>query len=51
MELFIAECEGERDSLTYNMVKRYDTEILERLCKYFDCQVGDLIEYMEEGKE
>ncbi len=31
-----------------NQIKRYDTEILERLCKYFDCQVGDLLEKVDE---
>ena len=27
---------------------RIDVETLNSLCKYFDCQVGDLIEYVAE---
>lgn len=28
--------------------KRVDTETIDRLCEYFDCQPGDLMEYVEE---
>lgn len=28
-----------------------DTRTIEKLCKYFDCQPGDLIEYEEENDE
>lgn len=30
---------------TSQNVKRFDVKTLEKLCKYFDCQPGDLIEY------
>ncbi len=26
-------------------IKRYDTQVLDALCKYFGCQPGDLLEY------
>ncbi len=29
-------------------IKRYDSFVLDRLCKYFGCQVGDLIVYAPE---
>lgn len=28
--------------------RRVDFETLEALCKFFDCGVGDLVEYLEE---
>ena len=28
-----------------NTVKRYDAPVIEKLCKYFGCQPGDLLEY------
>lgn len=28
--------------------KRVDFETLEALCKFFECEVGDLVEYIEE---
>jgi putative transcriptional regulator len=30
---------------TSQNVKRFDVNTLEKLCKYFDCQPGDLLEY------
>jgi len=34
--------------LYYETAKRIDLDVLERLCKYFNCGVGDLLEYREE---
>ena len=34
--------------LYYEKAKRIDLEVLERLCKYFNCTVGDLLEYRED---
>lgn len=28
--------------------KRVDTETINRLCEYFNCQPGDIMEYVEE---
>ncbi len=28
---------------------RVDLEAIERLCKLFNCQVGELLEYMDQG--
>lgn len=42
-----------RKSLTnlYNdKFKAVDVETLDRLCKYFGCGLGDLLEYVEEEK-
>jgi len=33
-------------SLANNEVRRYDANTLSRLCDYFQCEVGDLIEYI-----
>lgn len=30
-----------------NTVTRYDAAIIDALCKYFDCQPGDLFHYVE----
>jgi putative transcriptional regulator len=27
---------------------RVDKDVIDKLCKYFDCQVGDLFEYIED---
>jgi DNA-binding Xre family transcriptional regulator len=29
-----------------NTITRFDAPILSALCKYFDCKVGDLLEYV-----
>jgi putative transcriptional regulator len=34
--------------LAENRMLRYDADVLERLCAYFACQPGDLLELMEE---
>jgi putative transcriptional regulator len=31
--------------LYHEKAKRIDFEVLDKLCKYFDCQVGDIIEF------
>ncbi len=33
--------------LYYEKAKRIDFEVLEKLCKYFNCSVGDLIEFRQ----
>ena len=30
--------------------KRVDTETINRLCEFFDCQPGDIMEYVEDDK-
>lgn len=39
-----------RKTLTFlveNKMKRYDADVLSRLCKYFGCQIDDILEYVE----
>jgi putative transcriptional regulator len=33
--------------LYYEKAKKIDLEVLNRLCKYFDCGVQDILEYRE----
>lgn len=33
---------------TAQKVRRYDSETLSKLCRYFECQPGDLLEYYED---
>ncbi|MGC4120091.1 MAG: helix-turn-helix transcriptional regulator [Myxococcales bacterium] len=35
--------------LAENKMARYDSDVLERLCAYFQCQPGDLLEYTDGG--
>ena len=37
-------------SLYYETAQRVDLETLDRLCKLFDCDVGDLLELVKEGE-
>jgi len=32
----------------HNTVTRYDAHVIDALCKYFDCQPGDLFHYVED---
>lgn len=29
-------------------VDRFDAKVIDAICEYFDCQVGDLLEYIRE---
>jgi len=33
--------------LYYEKAKRVDLDVIDKLCKYFNCSVGDLFEYKE----
>jgi len=33
--------------LYYEKAKRIDLDVIDKLCKYFNCSVGDLLEYKE----
>ena len=33
--------------LYYEKAKRVDLDVIDKLCKYFNCSVGDLLEYKE----
>ena len=33
--------------LYYEKAKRVDLDVIDKLCKYFNCSVGDLFEYFE----
>ncbi len=33
--------------LYYESAKRIDFDVLEKICKYFNCSIGDLLEYLE----
>lgn len=41
---------GTVSELYYETIKRFDVETLNRLCKAFDCQVGDILEYIPDDK-
>ena len=34
-----------------NEVTRLDTDVLARICTVFNCQIGDLLEFVPPGKE
>ena len=38
------------DNYYKNRVKRYDGEILSRICAALDCTVGDILEYRHDEK-
>jgi putative transcriptional regulator len=38
-------------NLYHEKVARVDFETIEKLCKFFGCQLGDLFEYVPEKKE
>ena len=38
------------DSYYKNKVVRYDSDVLDRICRALDCDVCDLISYTKEGK-
>ncbi len=33
--------------LYYERAKRIDFDVLDKLCKYFNCSVGEILEYKE----
>ena len=33
---------------TAQKVRRYDVDTMSKICKYFNCQPGDLLEYFED---
>ena len=35
--------------LYYEKAKRIDFEVLDKLCEYFGCSVGDILEYKKEA--
>lgn len=37
--------------LAENRMARYDSDVLERLCAFFDCQPGDLLEYADGAQD
>ncbi len=34
--------------LYYEKAKRIDFEVLDKLCQYFNCSVGDILEYRKD---
>ena len=36
-------------NLYHEKIKRIDLDTIENLCKFFDCQVGDLLEYIPDN--
>jgi len=36
--------------LYYENAKRIDFDVLDKLCKYFNCTIGELIEFKEKNK-
>lgn len=39
------------NSWANNQVTRYDAPVIQALCEYFNCQVGDLLVYMQENSQ
>lgn len=39
------------DNYYKNKVVRYDSDLLDRMCKALSCGISDLIEYVEEEKQ
>jgi putative transcriptional regulator len=37
---------GTLTRLYYETSERYDVDVLDQLCRYFGCKVGDLLEYV-----
>lgn len=42
---------GTLTRLYYETAERYEVEILNALCRYFECPVGELLEYVEEKEK
>ncbi|ERS91501.1 helix-turn-helix domain-containing protein [Halomonas sp. PBN3] len=36
--------------LYHENASRVELDVIDELCRYFDCEVGDLLEYIEDGK-
>lgn len=36
--------------LYYEKAKRIDFDVLDKLCKFFDCKVEDILEFIDEKK-
>ena len=34
-----------------NTVTRFDSHVMDALCKYFDCKIGDLFQYVPDGEK
>lgn len=41
---------GTATRLYYETAERVEIEVIDTLCKYFNCSVSDLLEYVPEGK-
>jgi putative transcriptional regulator len=39
------------NSWANNQVTRYDAPVIQALCEYFNCQVGDLLIYKQENSQ
>lgn len=37
------------DNYYKNKVKRYDSDVLDRICEALDCDIGEIIEYIKEA--
>ena len=40
----------ERGISRYRLVRRYDSEVLSRICAALHCEIGDILEYCEEDQ-
>ncbi len=41
---------GTLTRLYYETAERYEVEVLEQLCRYFGCSIGDLLEFVDEER-
>jgi len=42
---------GTLTRLYYETTERYEVDILDNLCRYFGCPVGELLEYVEDKEK
>jgi putative transcriptional regulator len=42
---------GTLTRLYYETTERYEVDILDKLCRYFGCSVGELLEYLEDKEK
>ena len=42
---------GTLTRMYYETTERYEVDILDKLCRYFGCSVGELLEYLEDKEK
>jgi len=42
---------GTLTRLYYETTERFEVEVLDQLCRYFGCEIGELLEYVAEAEK